>query len=176
MSTLLYRSWFAVQSASRCEHKAADILAFKGYECFLPLYQASRKWSDRTKKVALPLFPGYLFCRMEHTAAGLVLTTPGTIRIVSFGGQPYPISDAEIEAVRRMCSSGGASPFPYFKKGESVRIKDGPLAGIIGVLKEIRNQQRLIVTVDFIMKSVAVEIDAFEIERLPTSHGRVHAG
>ena len=116
----------------------------------------------------LPLFPGYLFCRLAHTAAGLVLTTPGTIRIVSFGGKPYPISEAEIEAIRRMCSSGRVSPFPHFKEGESVRIKDGPLAGITGVLKEMRNQQRLIVTVDFIMKSVAVEIDGFAIERLIT--------
>lgn len=167
VSLLALRSWFAVQTASRCEQKAAAILSFKGYECFLPLYQSPRMWSDRHKIIQLPLFPGYLFCRMEADAGGLILTTPGTIRIVSFGRKPFPIPDAEMDTLRKIGSSGAASPCRYLREGDSVRIKEGPLTGIVGILKEIRNRQKLILSVDFIMKSVAVEIGAFEVEPIP---------
>src|SRR5882757_2803627 len=99
-------SWFAIQSAPKAEKKVAECLTHKGYRCFLPLYRSQRKWSDRTKVLELPLFPGYVFCRMRKDVSAPIRATPGVIRIVGFGDKPYPIPDSEIESLQQIVSLG----------------------------------------------------------------------
>src|ERR1035437_10166011 len=94
-------SWYALRVQSRLAGLVSTTLRGKGYEEFFPLYCSERRWSDRIKKIELPLFPGYLFCRFDVSDRLLpILSTPGVICIVGAGKTPIPIDDEEIEAVR----------------------------------------------------------------------------
>src|ERR1035441_9840100 len=99
-------SWYALRIQSRLSSLAVDTLRGKGYEEFLPLYRARRRWSDRVKQVELPLFPGYLFCQFDVNDRLPILTTPGVIGIVGAGKTPVPVDIEEIEAIRAILRSG----------------------------------------------------------------------
>lgn len=157
-------AWFAVQVAPRHEKSVAALLSYKGYQHFLPTYRSRRAWSDRKKTIEVPMFPGYVFCRTMHRAAhGLVLTTPGVVRVVGFSGNPYPIPDDEIDAIRKVVLSSESEPVPYLKVGQRVRISSGSMAGIVGILVQIKNRHRLVMSVDLIMKSIAVDVDVSDV-------------
>lgn len=152
--------WFALHVQVGREKHVAALLRNKGYFEFLPLYRARRRWSDRYKDVELALFPGYLFCRFDPLRRLPILTTPGVRHIVGAGKLPLPVSEHEVEAVRRIVSSELSSlPWPFLDVGDMVRVEEGPLAGLEGLLIRIRNRHRLVVSVTLLQRSVAVEID-----------------
>ena len=154
------RPWFALRVRPRWEKIAAEILRNKGYDEFVPLHKSRRRWSDRYKELELPLFPGYLFCRLSPDAHAPVLTTPGVLYFVGIGRMPLPIEDREIEAVRAILASGlAAEPWPFLRTGSTVRIDDGPLQGLEGILLQLKPRHRLVVSVTLLQRSVAVEID-----------------
>src|SRR5579863_2483916 len=93
--------WFALRVKSRSEKIVATIARNKGFEEFLPLYQSRRRWSDRFKSVELPLFPGYVFCRLNPEFRLPLLTIPGVMSFVGIGKVPVPIEEAEIAAIKR---------------------------------------------------------------------------
>ncbi len=141
-----------------------SVLEGKGYEPFLPVYQRSRQWSDRQKKLDAPLFPGYLFCRLDPEQRMPVLTTPGVLSIVGSGKTPEPIPDSEIASIQAVLRSGkAAEPWPYLKAGERIRVAQGAMTGLEGLLVKKKNQCRLVVSVELLQRSVAVEIDAVAI-------------
>ena len=153
--------WYAVQIQARLGSIASATLRGKGYEEFLPLYRARRRWSDRTKQLELPLFPGYLFCRFDVSDRLMpILTTPGVIAIVGAGKTPVPVDDEEIEAIRAILRSGlAAQPWPFLRVGSKVYIEGGPLEGLEGIITNTDKVYRLIVSVNLLQRSVAVEID-----------------
>jgi transcription antitermination factor NusG len=154
--------WYALQVQSRLASIASATLRGKGYEEYLPVYRSRRRWSDRLKEVELPLFPGYLFCRLNPRDRLLpVLTTLGVIGIVGAGKIPLPVAEEEIEAVRSILSSGlAAQPWPFARMGAQVRIEHGPLRGLEGVVTSTDKVHRLVVSVTLLQRSVAVEIDS----------------
>lgn len=152
--------WFALRVKSRSEKMVAAIARNKGFEEFLPLFQSRRRWSDRFKSIELPLFPGYLFCKLNLDERMGVLTIPGVMSFVGLGKVPVPIEDAEIAAIQAAIRAGlSTEPFPFLEVGQKVRLAEGPLTGLEGLLVEIRKQQRLIVSVSILQRSVSVEID-----------------
>jgi transcription antitermination factor NusG len=153
--------WYALQVQSRLAAIASATLRGKGYEEFLPLYKERRRWSDRVKQLDMPLFPGYLFCRFDPRDRLVpILTTPGVIGIVGAGKTPIPIPDDEIEAVRKILRSGlAAQPWPFLDLGSRVYIQHGPLTGLEGIVTNIDKIYRLVVSVNLLQRSVAVEID-----------------
>jgi transcriptional antiterminator NusG len=156
--------WFAIQVLPQHEKTVSLLLDIKGYQQFLPLYKARRQWSDRAKVLLQPLFPGYLFLRSCPTHLGSVRGTPGMIRIVGFGGKPYPIADEEIDALRTVVDTGrNIYATAYLAAGQRVQVKSGPLAGITGIITRIKNQERLVIAVEAMMKSVSVEIGSDEV-------------
>jgi transcription antitermination factor NusG len=131
------------------------------------MYTAIRHWSDRTREVSLPLFPSYLFLRGGLDRQLSILTTPGVHSLVAFAGVPAVIPDAEIDAVRQtLARSVRAEPSPFLKCGDWVRVKCGPLEGIEGILVRTKNQYRLVLSVELIQQSVAVEVDVWAVERV----------
>jgi transcription antitermination factor NusG len=153
--------WYAVRVRSKFESNVSTVLEHKGVEKFLPTYRSRRKWADRVKTLDLPLFPGYVFCRIPLEERNVVLTTGGVVDIVSIGRVPAPISDAEIEAIRTVVQAPvHAEPWPFLKIGETVRIHSGYLAGLEGILIKVKNSWRLVISVTLLQRSVAVEIDA----------------
>jgi transcription antitermination factor NusG len=164
----LNHNWFAVCTRHQHEKTAARILEYKEFEVFLPLYKARHRWKDRIKEVSLPLFPGYLFVREGFKRWLAILTTPGVSSIVSCGGQPAAIPFSEIEGVKRVVESTlRVEPHPFLKSGDWVRVKDGPIAGVEGILLRKKNIARLVLSVEMLGKSAAVEVDAIHVERIP---------
>jgi len=153
-------AWFALQVRYGSEKVVALMLQQKGYLEFLPLYHVTRRWSDRIKKLSLPLFPGYVFCRFDASAVASIVSTPGVVRIVRAGKTPVPISDREIESLQTLVRSGlDIEPYSFVRVGESATIDAGPLCGLEGVIIRIKNSYRLIISVSLLQRSVAVEVD-----------------
>ena len=156
-----HHPWYAIHVRSKFERIVSTGLKDKGFEEFLPLYRAKHRWSDRVKQLDLPLFPGYVFCRIDIGAGLLpVVTTPGVLGIVSAGKSPITVSDLEIEAVQAVVRSGlPAMPWPSLIAGSAVLIEHGPLAGLEGVVLEVNKKYRLIVSLSLLQRAVAVEIE-----------------
>jgi transcription elongation factor/antiterminator RfaH len=160
-------NWFAVCTRHQHEKTAARILEYREFEVFLPLYKARHRWKDRIKEVSVPLFPGYLFVREGSNRWLAILTTPGVSSIVSCGGQPTTIPFSEIEGVKRVVESTlRVEPHPFLKSGDRVRVQHGPIAGVEGILLRKKNAARLVLSVEMLGKSAAVEIDATDVERI----------
>ena len=169
--------WFALHVRSRREALVADHLEGQGFECFLPLYKSTRRWSDRVKEVEQPLFPGYLFCRLNLSNRGPVLMTPGVQQIVGFGRTPAPVEEREVESIRQVLSSGLPSlPWPYLHVGERVRVNHGSLVNLEGILVNFKGSNRVVLSVTLLQRSVALEIDLAWLSPIPeasTSASRV---
>src|ERR1017187_3774929 len=160
--------WWAIYTRHQHEKLAADSLAYRGFEVFLPVYSCLRRWSDRVKELSLPLFPGYLFLRRGLGPQLPILTTPGVSGLVGFAGEPAVVSDAEIESVRQVLAKGvHVEPHPFLKCGDWVRVNGGPLEGMEGILVRNKSQFRLVLCVDLVQKSVAVEVDAWMVDPAP---------
>ena len=160
--------WYAVQTRSRHEKVVAEQLCQKQIECFVPLQEVFSKWKDRRKRVQFPLFPGYLFTRVPIRESRLdIVKVPSVVRILGFNGEPLPIPDEQIQAVRTLVfSTLACDPYPYLAAGDRVRIVRGPLRGLSGLLVEKKNRYRFIVSVDLIQRAVASEIDATDVEKI----------
>ena len=151
--------WYALKVRARSESMVGAYLSHKGYECFCPMYKLRRQWSDRVKTVQHPLFPGYVFCRFALNTRLPILTTPG-VNIIVGCGKPEPISETEIETIRTLVKSGlSYQPCPYLTVGQLVQVEHGSMNGVIGLVTDVRNQFRLIISVDLLMRSVSVDID-----------------
>lgn len=157
--------WYALHVRSHFERTTSNCLDSKGYEAFTPLYRSKRRWSDRVKVVELPLFPGYVFCRFDQQQQLPILKTPGVVAIVRFGGGPTAVDEQEIEAIRIVVGSGReAQPHPFVKVGRKIRILDGSLRGLEGLLLDMKKGRRVVVSVSLLQRSVAVEIDHENLE------------
>jgi transcription antitermination factor NusG len=154
------QAWYAIQVRRNHERVTATHLEDRGYTTFLPLYKSRRRWSDRVKQIELPLFSGYLFCHMDPAKRLAALTSPGVVRVVGIGKTPVPVEEREIAAVQAIVESKlQADPHDYLQVGERVRIGQGPLRGLSGILLAFEDQQRLVVGVTLLKRSVAVTIE-----------------
>ena len=153
--------WYGVRTRSNQEKLVAAILDSKGYEQYLPLYRRRRRWSDRVVTIEVPLFPGYVFCRFDIQRRLPVISTLGVVSIIGFGNDPEPIPDREIEAIERVLRSGaGAEPHPFLRVGQRVRVNQGALKDVEGILIRKKSDLRLVVSVSILQRSVSVEIDS----------------
>ena len=165
--------WFALRVRSNYERVASVHLRDRGFEEFSPTYRCARQWSDRKKNVDQFLFPGYVFCRLNPDDRLPVLTIPGAVGLVMFGKGPSAIPDHEIEAVRKMIESGFlVTPWPFLQTGQTVLIERGPLAGLEGILQQIKQTYRLVVSINLLQRSVSAEIDRSWIRPLCSSSRR----
>lgn len=152
--------WFAILARTGREKNATLLLENAGYECYLPVIKFTRQWSDRLKEIELPLFPGYLFCRMNPHNRLPVLTTPGVIQIVGVGKTPIPVEEQEIDEIQRVGKSGiSLMPWPYLQVGHVAQIEEGPLRGVTGIVIRIKSGLKLVLSVNLLQRSIAVEID-----------------
>jgi transcription antitermination factor NusG len=159
--------WFAVYTRHQHEKTVDWILTTRGFETFVPLYKTAHQWKDRIKHLSLPLFPCYVFLRGDLRRRLDIISTPGVHALVSNAGVPAPIPPKEIEAVRRVVESGvGLEPHPFLKCGVWVRVKAGPLVGLQGILVRKKSVHRLVLSVEMLGKSAAVEVDALLVEKL----------
>ena len=153
-------SWFALRVRPKHEKTAASNLGRQGFEEYVPLHRVRRRWSDRMKELDAVLFPGYIFCRFPRQDRWRVLSAPGVESIVGFGKTDVPVDDAEIQAVRALVASGRPlAPWPFLRIGQNVAIESGPLAGLRGVVLRDQDSWRVVVSVEALDRSLAVEVD-----------------
>jgi transcription antitermination factor NusG len=156
--------WWAVYTRHQHEKTVVEMLEAKGLEVFLPLYESTRRWKDRCKVLSLPLFPCYVFVRGGLDRRLQVLTTPGVHTILYRGEEVAMIPEEEIEAIRKTVEGPfRVEPHPFLRCGERVRVIRGSLEGVEGVLLRKKNLYRLVLSVDMLAQSVAVEIDASDV-------------
>ena len=159
--------WYAVHTNHQHEKLVARILTQKGFDVFLPLYDVAHRWKDRTKQLSLPLFPCYVFVQGGLDRRLQVLETPGVHGFVGWSGRAAPIPEEEIDAVLRTIESSlKVEPHPFLKCGDWVRVRSGALEGIEGILVRKKNLFRLVLSVEMLQKSVAVEVDITTVERV----------
>jgi|SRR5579864_32294 len=156
--------WYAIYTHARHEKKVAQQLEERRIEHFLPVYRSVRRWKDRRKELDLVLFPGYVFVRVSLAQRLRVLQLPGVVRFVSFNGQPAALLGADIEALRNGLLQGiRADHHPYLTVGRRVKVVYGPLSGAQGILLRAKNNCRVVISIDAIMRSVSVEIDEGDV-------------
>ena len=159
--------WYAAYTSANHEKRVAEQFVVRSVEHFLPVYASVRRWKDRRVTLQLPLFPGYVFVHFALRDRLQVLQIPGVAKLVSFNGTPAVLLEEEIEALRASLENGvRAEPHPYLKVGRRVRVKSGPMTGMEGILVRRKNRSRFVISLDLIMRSVAVEVDALELEPL----------
>jgi transcription termination/antitermination protein NusG len=157
MPTMNDLPWFALYVKPRHEKNVAVILQAKGFEAFLPTYRHQVKYH---KFFELPLFPSYVFCRVDLSKRLPIMMTPGVFSIVGNGPEPEAISEQEVQAVRRMLESGFMPiPWPFVQTGDQVFVDSGPLKGVQGVVVDASNGKWLVISVNLLRRSVAVKLD-----------------
>jgi transcription antitermination factor NusG len=157
--------WYALYTASRHEKYVARQLDAGGLDNFLPLYRSTRRWSDRQKQLDLPLFPGYVFVHIAFQDRLQVQKLPGVLQFVSFNGKPAPLPEGEIELLRDgLARNAWLKPHPYLKTGRRVRVHSGVMAGFSGILIRRKEKLRVVLSIDLIKCSAAVEVDEADVE------------
>jgi transcription antitermination factor NusG len=159
------RNWHAVCVFPHREKQVAQMCHAKGVSYLLPLYSSLRRWKDRRKRIEMVLFPGYIFVNIALAERLPVLILPGVSRFVTFHGQPAVVPESEIKVL----GIGGANgvcfqPHPYLRKGRRVRIRNGAMAGMEGILVRRKDKFRVVISIDPIMRSMCAEVDEGDIE------------
>jgi transcription antitermination factor NusG len=159
-STFHNHLWYALWIRPRFEKYAAKHLRDKGYEEYMPISRSKRRWSDRMKTVETPLFPGYLFCKFDIQNRLPILIVPGVLSIVGIGKAPATIPESQISSLQQVIASGLQSgPWPFVQVGQSVSVERGPLAGLKGIVIEVKSNSRLVLSLPLLQRAVAVDID-----------------
>ncbi len=157
--------WYAAYTCARHEKRVAEQLEQRRVEIFLPLYESVRQWKDRRVRVQLPLFPGYVFVRLALRDRLRVLQVPSVVRLVGFNGHPTPLPDPEIQSIQTyLARNYRLEPHAYLRPGRRARVKSGPLQGLEGTVLRKKNRFRIVISLELIMRSVAVEMDDFDLE------------
>ncbi len=155
--------WYAVYTFPRHEKTVAAQLRIKSVESYLPVFERMNRWKDRMARVQLPLFPSYVFVRIPLRERVKVLESSGVLRFVGFNGHPTPLPEGEIESLKSYLSFRKAEPFPYLIAGKRVEVKAGPLAGLEGVVVRRKGRMRIVVSIDSIQRSIALELEAADV-------------
>ncbi len=164
------REWYAVYTMSRHEKRVAAHCERIAIEHFLPLYTWRRSWKNRTTvDLQMPLFPNYIFVQLQPDDHGPLMRLPGVLSTVGNAAGPVAIQDSEMEMLRRIMDCKAIEPHAYITAGDKVRVKEGPLQGIVGVVLRKANGLRFIVTLDLIGKSVALDIESSALEVIATA-------
>ncbi len=162
--------WYAVHVRSRHEMQVFKRLTLKGVETFLPSVEKQRKWKDRKKMVAFPLFPGYIFVHISKESGEMlnVLKVAGVVRMLcTIPGEPDPIPEEQISSLQKLVENKRElDPYPYLNEGQTVQIAKGPLSGIEGILVKKMDKHVLVLSVDVLRQGVAVTINASDVEKI----------
>ena len=158
------------------EKKVATILSGKGFQVFLPMYDAVHRWIDRNKRVSSPVFPGYVFFVDDADRRLQILATPGVHTILMTGAAPAVIPSEEMAAIRRAVESPfRVEPHEFLENGDLVRIMSGPLAGLEGIVSRKKDSCRLVLSIKMLGRSAAVEIDSAALERVHSAFPNARA-
>lgn len=165
--------WYAVRTKPRHEKTVAKQLEMDGLESYLPVVRQARQWSDRVQQIDSPIFPGYVFLRVPDYSSRKVqiLRKPGVLGFVKDQRGATSIPDSELNAVRRLLSNRiPHASHPFLEIGQRIRIKDGVLRGVEGVLVEIGNRKGLVVSIELIQRALVIQLQGYEVQVIEEIH------
>jgi transcription antitermination factor NusG len=152
------QQWLALRVKSNFEHYVSLSLTGKSLEVFLPTYVRKIE-KPGSSEVRRPLFPGYVFSRLDYQQHFTVMKIPGVVGFVGIGKRPLPVDEEEISAVRRMVESQLPMwPCPFLKVGQRVPLTSGPLRGLEGIVLSISGSWQIVMTITLLQRSVAVKV------------------
>lgn len=160
------RIWRVFYTRARAEKKCEKRLEDRRIEVLVPKKQELRQWSDRKKKVTVPLFRNYLFARVDEKDRLRVLRTKGVVRCVHFDGEPARLREETAEQLKRTQEAPDRLSVVDLRPpiGETVTITDGPLKGLTGEVQQHRGQTYVLVRVEAIRQAVKAEVPAAWVE------------
>jgi len=162
--SVLTTPWYALRVRTRCEQVVVGGLRQREIVNFLPLYRTRRQWSDRIKTTYVPLFPGYVFARLNDQDLRRVVRVIDCMYVVGRGNVPEPLAESEIEAVKRLVAEGaGVGPWPFCTLGQTVEVVRGALAGLRGIYLRAAGHDRLVVSLPLLQRSVATEVESCDV-------------
>lgn len=158
--------WYALAVKPRHDKAVARSLESKGFQTFVPLYRKRNQYTARYKDSDLPLFPGYVFCRFDALIRLPIITTPGIIQILGNGNSPITVSETEITSLQIAINAQlPLQPYPFLQIGQRVRIEEGVLTGVVGVIVKLKQNVRLVLSVTLLQRSVLLEVDQDQVSR-----------
>jgi transcription antitermination factor NusG len=161
------KPWFALRVKPRHEKVVHQHTLGKGYTSFLPTYSSRHGSGRRFQHVDLPLFPGYVFAKFDPLKRLPLLMIPGVFQVVSFGNEPAPLENNDIENLQKVAKAGfDTMPCPFLNIGDRVRIEEGALRNVEGILVNIKGIDRIVISIQLLQRSVAVEIDRTWVQRI----------
>jgi transcription antitermination factor NusG len=164
-SNLEIKKWYALQTRSRHEKQVAQRIVAQSLETFLPVHSSRRLWKNGVHAtVETPLFPCYLFAKASMYDRTRLLRVPGVLGMASSSSHPTAIPEADMKMLRTVTEQLSAEPHPYLAIGDTVRIVSGPLAGMEGILTRKKNQYRVVLSIEAIMRSITVEVSEYDIK------------
>lgn len=162
------KTWYAIYTRSRAEKKVASWMYDNGYTVYLPLVKTLRQWSDRKKKVEVPLISSYVFVQVSEKEYYSILNAPGVVAYVTFEGKAAPIRDSQMQVMRQAVE--GNLPIEVnneqLKPGQRVKVISGPMKGAEGEYLETVHKNNFIINLSHIGFSLKVEIHAAEVVKL----------
>jgi transcription antitermination factor NusG len=166
--------WFALAVKPRFDKSVAQALEMKGYDTLLPVYKKHHMYGTRSRESELPLFPGYVCCHFDVQTRLPILTTPGVIQVLGAGNIPIPLSDVEVNSLQTAIKARlPLAPYPFLDAGHRVRIDNGALAGVEGIVIGWKHRLRLVLSITLLQRSVLLEIDRDQVsaEEVPAWAG-----
>ena len=167
--------WYAIRTRSRHEKVAARELDAQGIAVFLPLTTSVRQWSDRRTKVEMPLFPGYAFVRVDYFSGDRVrvLRTTGVVDFVGQKAEGSSIPDEQIESIRTiLIRNVPVKDHPFLNVGQRIRVRNGALSGVEGILVAVKGTRQLVISVEPIHRSLCISLDDYQIEDISVAKSK----
>ena len=162
------KKWYAIYTRSRFEKRTYGLLTDRGQEAYLPLVDSWRVWSDRKKRIEIPLLSSYLFVYADpedYQTYLDILNTPGVVRFIGFEGKPAPIPEQQIDALKRISKEGvhmeclEETPPP----GTPVTVQSGPLKGLQGEVVHSSKGRQVVIRLDILDKCITVNIPLIQL-------------
>ena len=162
------RSWYVIYVRSRHEKSVYSALLDKGIDASLPMRTVVRKWSDRKKKMQIPLFRGYVFVKIDVNIDNLnVLQTAGVVKFIGIRNKPSRIPDEQIHWMHMLVAeSDTVRAEKEIPVGQRVRVMIGPFKGIKGVVRRVGSRSRLVVLIESIMQAISIDIKPEHLEKI----------
>lgn len=164
------KNWYVFYTQSRQEKKVRDRLLRRGYETFLPLQKVMRQWSDRKKKVEVPLFNSYIFVYDTEDKVPFIVQTPGIAWSIRYNNKPAILQTSEMETIQRFLTSGlllECQPYESLLQNDPVQVVDGPLKGMVGHILKTADGEKFTVVLESIAQSLQVRIDRGVLKKRP---------
>ncbi|MFW6345106.1 MAG: transcription/translation regulatory transformer protein RfaH [Halomonas sp.] len=160
--------WYVIQCKGGESFRAAEHLANQGYEVFHPVLEIQKKRRGKLEWVSEPLFPYYLFIRLDRLVSNWrpIRSTRGVLKLVGFGDMPLAVNDELVATLREHGSEGqDATANLYFRAGETVEITEGPFKDLQAVFASHKGQERAIVLLDLLHRQQRLEMPVSRLRR-----------